>query len=110
MRGLDHRAEIDDRIRALRNAPENNYDAAREFYLKRRQAEIDALRAKRPPVVTNPAATSATVVPPPEEGLYMARPSGFSSSTVDELRAPPTFDTGISAVQPLNGRHRLRIN
>lgn len=44
VRGLEHRAEIDDRIRKLRNTPENNYDAAREFYLRRRQREIDALR------------------------------------------------------------------
>ena len=44
VRALDHRAEIDDRIRTLRNTPESNYDAAREFYLKRRQAEIDQLR------------------------------------------------------------------
>lgn len=46
IRGLEHRAEIDDRIRKLRNTPENNYDAAREFYLKRRQAEIDGLHGK----------------------------------------------------------------
>lgn len=46
VRGLDHRAEIDDRIRRLRNTPDNDYDAAREFYLLRRQAEIDHLRGK----------------------------------------------------------------
>lgn len=44
VRGLEHRAEIDDRIRKLRNTPENNYDAAREFYLRRRQREIDLLK------------------------------------------------------------------
>lgn len=47
VRGLDHRAEIDDRIRTLRDSPENDYDASRDFYLKRRQAEIDQLRGNR---------------------------------------------------------------
>lgn len=63
VRGLDHRAEIDDRIRTLRNSPENNYDAAREFYLKRRQAEVDALRGKRPPSATVPVPEPAAMAP-----------------------------------------------
>lgn len=54
VRALDHRAEIDDRIRMLRDTPENNYDAAREFYLKRRQAEIDQLRGKSAPPTAPP--------------------------------------------------------
>ncbi|QDZ07909.1 VacJ family lipoprotein [Sphingomonas panacisoli] len=53
VRGLDHRAEIDGRIRMLRDSPANDYDAARDFYLKRRQAEIDQLRGK--PTLPDPA-------------------------------------------------------
>jgi phospholipid-binding lipoprotein MlaA len=58
VRGLDHRAEIDDRIRTLRDGPENDYDASRDFYLKRRQAEIDQLRGKPAPAgIRDPGAT-----------------------------------------------------
>lgn len=61
IRAVDHRAYIDDRIRMLRNTPENNYDAAREFYLKRRQAEIDRLRGK--PVELDPVLDSNALPP-----------------------------------------------
>lgn len=47
VRGLDHREEIGDRIRTLRDGPDADYDASRDFYLKRRQAEINQVRGKR---------------------------------------------------------------
>lgn len=77
---LDTRAEFDDELEALR-AQKRPYVAIREFYLQRRQAEIDALKGLRPPpppktksleVILNPdaavtgATPSATTPVPPE--------------------------------------------
>lgn len=47
LRSIDRRAEVDDQIQDLRSAG-NPYAASREFYLARRQAEIYALRGKKP--------------------------------------------------------------
>ena len=44
---LDFRAEFDEELEALR-AQKRPYVALRDFYLQRRQAEIDALHGKRP--------------------------------------------------------------
>ena len=44
---LDHRAEFDETIEKLEKAPGDPYANARDFYLQRRQAEIDQLRGKR---------------------------------------------------------------
>ena len=46
LRSIDRRAEVDDQIQDLRSAG-NPYAASREFYLERRQAEIDALRGRK---------------------------------------------------------------
>lgn len=48
LRSIDRRAEVDEQIQDLRSAG-NPYAASREFYLERRQAEIDALRGRRAP-------------------------------------------------------------
>ena len=42
---LDHRAQFDETLEALKSTPDA-YVATREFYLARRQAEIDELRGK----------------------------------------------------------------
>lgn len=44
---LDHRAEFDDQLHALHDGTADPYAASRDFYLRRRQAEIDRLRGKR---------------------------------------------------------------
>lgn len=44
---LDHRAEFDDTFKAVRAAPGDPYANARDFYLQRRQAEIDQLHGRR---------------------------------------------------------------
>ena len=44
---LDRRAENDEALRARRNGETDPYVATREFYLQRRQAEIDGLRGQR---------------------------------------------------------------
>ena len=46
LRSIDRRAEVDDQIQDLRSAG-NPYAASREFYLERRQAEIDALHGRK---------------------------------------------------------------
>ena len=43
---LDHRAQFDETLEALRRDKQKAYQASREFYLARRQAEIDELRGK----------------------------------------------------------------
>jgi len=57
---LDHRIEFDDELSAMR-ATGDPYVAARTYYLKKRQAEIDALhgRASPPAPATVPAPASA---------------------------------------------------
>lgn len=51
---LDERAEMDDELRKIREAG-NPYAAMREYYLKRREAEIDVLRGKRSSIDNPPA-------------------------------------------------------
>ena len=46
---LDERAESDDTLRQLREGSSDPYSAVRDYYLKRRQAEIDALHSHRKP-------------------------------------------------------------
>lgn len=43
---LDHRAEFDDTYKAVAAAPGDPYANARDFYLQRRQAEIDRLHGR----------------------------------------------------------------
>lgn len=51
---LDHRAESDERLHALRDGKDDAYIAARDAYFARRKAEIDHLRGKdREPQAAN---------------------------------------------------------
>ncbi len=43
---LDHRAEFDETYKAVSTAPGDRYGNARDFYLQRRQAEIDRLHGR----------------------------------------------------------------
>lgn len=47
---LDNRLEIDDNLKAIR-ASQDPYLATRTYYLRKRQAEIDALRGRNPPIM-----------------------------------------------------------
>lgn len=51
---LDDRVEFDDKLEELRNGDRPAYDALREYYMTKRQAEIDELRGKKP-VIEVPA-------------------------------------------------------
>jgi phospholipid-binding lipoprotein MlaA len=46
MKVLDHRAEFDEQLQQLRTGSADPYAARRDFYLQRRQAEIDGLRGR----------------------------------------------------------------
>jgi phospholipid-binding lipoprotein MlaA len=45
---LDHRAEFDEQLHKLHDGVADPYANSRDFYLQRRQAEIDALHGKHP--------------------------------------------------------------
>lgn len=65
---LDHRIEFDDELRAIR-ATKDPYVAQRIYYLRKRQAEIDALHGRK--AATNGPAVSAPAssIPLPEPTL-----------------------------------------
>lgn len=73
---LDYRAELDEELERQR-ATIDPYSAARSYYLKRRQAEIDALRGRHKVKVTPPV--EPMPVPPP---VSMVEP-------VDPAMSPP---------------------
>jgi phospholipid-binding lipoprotein MlaA len=73
---LDHRAEFDETLHQLHDGAADPYARSRDFYLQRRQAEIDALKGRgagnggplsdppKGPIVLKPR-SGTTVVPPP---------------------------------------------
>jgi phospholipid-binding lipoprotein MlaA len=64
---LDHRADFDETLKVLHDGSVDPYTASREFYLRRRQAEIDHLHGRDPvvppPVVRTLPAVEAGVEP-----------------------------------------------
>lgn len=58
---LDSRVEFDAQLRSVREGSDDPYAASRDFYLKTRQAEIDALRGK---VTTTEQPVTETVADP----------------------------------------------
>ncbi|MBK5264585.1 MAG: VacJ family lipoprotein [Alphaproteobacteria bacterium] len=69
VRGLDERAEYDERLRKVREESTDPYATMREAYLQNRQAEIDALHGRHSnavnpaPGLANPAPPNATIFP-----------------------------------------------
>ena len=78
-RSLDHRAEFDSELTELNTGSADPYTASREYYLRHRQAEIDALRGKHRgagdagPGVPGPAIAPPTP-PAPATGTPPAAP------------------------------------
>ncbi len=70
---LDHRADFDETLEVLHDGSVDPYTASREFYLRRRQAEIDHLhgrdRVTPPPVVRTLPETALVSAPTPIEPL-----------------------------------------
>jgi len=68
---LDHRAEFDEELHILHDNVPNPYESSRDFYLRRRQAEIDYLKGRRTdgaaPMSENPLGyipPTGVIVPP----------------------------------------------
>lgn len=67
---LDHRAEFDEQLHILHDGAADPYAASRDFYLRRRQAEIDGLHGKRHGAAkpeSAPAAVSAEPTAPAQK-------------------------------------------
>ena len=65
---LDHRAQFDETLEALRQDKRKAYQATREFYLARRQAEIDELHGKGRHIVRpNPGSVKPLILDAPEQ-------------------------------------------
>lgn len=78
---LDDRVQFDDQIRKLRES-DDPYTATRDFYLKRRQAEIDALRGKvTPPPVIVPTTAAPATTPPAAVPDTPAKPEPVPAQT-----------------------------
>ena len=62
---IDHRAQFDETLETLKKETPDSYVASREFYLARRQAEIDELRGKGHRVVRpNPGSVKPLIEEP----------------------------------------------
>ena len=72
---LDHRAEFDETLEVLHDGAADPYAASRDFYLQRRQAEIDHLRG-RPNRITglDPASAAARLAPASEDKAVPTEP------------------------------------
>jgi phospholipid-binding lipoprotein MlaA len=57
---LDHRAEFDDQLHVLHDGVADPYATSRDFYLRRRQQEIDHIRGKEAQSPPTPPADAAT--------------------------------------------------
>jgi phospholipid-binding lipoprotein MlaA len=95
---LDHRAEFDDTLQQLHDAKGDPYARSRDFYLQRRQAEIDRLHgrdtgtvggmsaAPTGPITVRPRSDAAPVDPPVDPG---AEPAPVVAPTPAPTPVPP---------------------
>ena len=63
VRALDYRIEFDEHITEVNEGTGDPYTAAREFYLRRRAAEIEALHGRKPKPPVTPAAAAPPAAP-----------------------------------------------
>ncbi|MGU3392185.1 MlaA family lipoprotein [Sphingomonas sp. M1A8_2b] len=80
---LDHRSEFDDTLKDLHDNAADPYAASREFYLRRRQAEIDHLHGRNVDDILGPGGVTE---PPPRAAMPI----------IEQLQAPT--DPRTSAV------------
>lgn len=90
---LDFRAEFDEELEALR-AQKRPYVALRDFYLQRRQAEIDALHGRRP--YPPPPTRSLGVILDPDAAARVGEPT--EDLSVGAIDAP--LSTTAAPVEP----------
>ncbi|MEG3163157.1 VacJ family lipoprotein [Sphingomonas sp. PB2P19] len=84
---LDHRADFDETLKVLHDGSVDPYTASREFYLRRRQAEIDHLHG-RDPVVPPPAVRTVSVEGAVEGPVVGAEVAPVASESVPETMTP----------------------
>lgn len=107
---LDHRAEFDEELHILHDNVPNPYESSRDFYLRRRQAEIDYLKGKRTdgaaPMSENPLGyipPTGVIVPPvvptvpAPAGAAPVQPAPAAPST---SAPPPETPPAQSPTQP----------
>jgi len=76
---LDHRAEFDETLKDLHEGAADPYASSREFYLRRRQAEIDRLHGRAYDPILGPGGTSA---PPPRAAMPIIEQTQPAPATV----------------------------
>lgn len=82
---LDRRAELDEQFTRLRTESADPYAAFRDFYLQKRQAEIDALHGR---MVSSPA--PAPSVAPPTADPMPASPAAAPEAPVEPQQPSPS--------------------
>ncbi|WP_236698755.1 MlaA family lipoprotein [Sphingomonas sp. Leaf198] len=82
---LDHRSEFDDTLKDLHDNAADPYAASREFYLRRRQAEIDHLHGRNVDAILGPGGVTE---PPPRAAMPI-------------IEQMPTAEPSATAVQPV---------
>lgn len=103
---LDERVNFDEDLRRLREESDSPYDAVRDYYLRRRQAEIDFLRG-RGPAVDNPdfewAVKPVTRRPAPaaEAAPAVVEPSPVQAPAVEPAPAPAPAPVPNPATDPV---------
>ena len=115
---LDHRAEFDETLEVLHEGTADPYAASRDFYLQRRQAEIDHLHG-RPNRITglDPASAAARLAPASDDEAVpeapdaspdpapapgAATPPTTSEAPHDPMPGEP-FAPPAPATQPVDG-------
>lgn len=106
---LDHRAEFDEELHILHDNVPNPYESSRDFYLRRRQAEIDYLKGKRTegaaPMSENPLGyipPDGVIVPkvvptvPAPVGVAPVQPAPAAPSAVPVQPEMPTAPSATS--------------
>ncbi|MEG3082869.1 VacJ family lipoprotein [Sphingomonas sp. PB2P12] len=87
---LDHRSEFDDTLKDLHDNAADPYAASREFYLRRRQAEIDHLHGRNVDDILGPGGVTE---PPPRAAMpiieQLQAPTASSPSVVEPVIAEP---------------------
>ncbi len=86
---LDHRADFDETLAVLHDGSVDPYTASREFYLRRRQAEIDHLHG-RDPVTPPPVVRTLPVVEPVTTPAPEVAPAAVLPVAAEPVAVPET--------------------
>jgi len=95
LKELGRRIEIDDELRETQ-ATRDPYVTARTHYLQKRQAEIDALHGRKPPVPTPTSSGPAPTLTPPAQ-LNASPQDQIPADKSQGKRSPVVSDLGSSS-------------